>query len=126
MTTFAALTALLFVTGAPKVERIDAKSAAALVDKGAATLVDVREEEEVNAGMAKPAKWFPLSKVKADPAAFKEFLSKLPKGKVIFYCEMGGRAGQAAEAAAQAGYTAANMGGLPDWKAAGLPTREKP
>jgi rhodanese-related sulfurtransferase len=126
MKTLAALCAVLVVTGAPKVEKIDAKSAAALVDKGTATLIDVREEEEVNAGMAKPAKWFPLSKVKSDPAAFKQFLGKLPKGKVIFYCEMGGRAGQAAEVAAQAGYTAANMGGISDWKDAGLPTREKP
>lgn len=109
-----------------KVEKIDAKAAAALVDKGGATLVDVREEDEVTSSMAKPAKWFPLSKVNSDPAAFKAFLAKLPKGKVIFYCAAGGRAGKAAEQAAALGYATANMGGLSDWEAAGLPKKEKP
>jgi len=111
---------------APKVEKIEPKAAAALVEKGSATLVDVREEEEVTSGMARPAKWFPLSKVKSDPAAFKDFLSKLPKGKVVFYCRSGRRSGQAAEQAAALGYSAANMGGLDDWTAAGLPTKDKP
>ena len=115
-----------FAADAPKVEKIDAKSAAALVEKGGATLVDVREEDEVTAGMAKPAKWFPLSKVQSDPPAFKAFLAKLPKGKVVFYCAAGRRAGLAAEQAVAQGYPAANMGGFSDWQAAGLPTKDKP
>jgi rhodanese-related sulfurtransferase len=115
-----------FAADPPKVEKIDAKAAAALADKGEATLVDVREEEEVTSGMAKPAKWFPLSKVKSDLAAFKAFLAKLPKGKVIFYCAAGRRAGNAAEQAAALGYPTLNMGGMSDWEAAGLPTKDKP
>ncbi len=112
---------------APKIEAIDAKAAAALVEKGSATLVDVREEDEVTSGMAKPAKWFPLSKLNADPAAFKTFLGGIPKGnKVIFYCAAGKRAGKAAEKAAELGYRVANMGGFSDWSAAGLPTKDKP
>lgn len=109
-----------------QIEPITPKAAAALVEKGAATLVDVREEEEVTSGMAKPAKWFPLSKVQSDPAAFKTFLAALPKGKVIFYCEVGGRSEKAGQKAKALGYPAANMGGLSDWTAAGLPTRPKP
>ncbi len=115
----------LLISSAP-VEKIEPKAAAALVEKNQATLVDVREEDEVTAGMAKPAQWFPLSKLMKDPAAFKEFLAKLPKGKVIFYCAVGGRAGRAAEQAKALGYDVANMGGFKDWKGAGLPTKDKP
>ncbi len=118
--------AALASADAPKVEKLDPKAAAALAEKGQATIVDVREEDEVNAGMAKPAKWFPLSKVQKEPAAFKEFLSKLPKGKVVFYCAAGYRAGMVAEEAAKLGYSAGNLGGFKDWKAAGLPTKDKP
>jgi rhodanese-related sulfurtransferase len=110
----------------PKVEKIEPKAAAALAEKGAATLIDVREEEEVTSGMAKPAKWFPLSKVRSDPAAYKAFLAKQPKGKLVFYCAAGKRAGEAAEQAAALGYPVANMGGMEDWEAAGLPTKPKP
>lgn len=107
-------------------ERIDPKAAAALVEKNQATLVDVREQDEVNAGMAKPAQWFPMSKMGKDPAALKDFLAKLPKGKVIFYCAAGGRAGRAADEAKKLGYDTANMGGFRDWQAAGLATKDKP
>jgi len=117
------LLALLFA--AAPVEKIEPKAAAALVEKNQATLVDVREEDEVTAGMAKSAQWFPMSKMK-DPDAFKAFLAKLPKGKVIFYCAAGGRAGRAAEQAKALGYDVANMGGFKDWKGAGLPTKDKP
>ena len=111
---------------APKVEKIEPKAAAQEAEKGTASIVDVREADEVAAGMAKPAQWFPLSKVQSDPEAFKAFLGKLPKGKVVFYCAVGGRAGKAAEKAASLGYTAANMGGFKDWTQAGLPTKPKP
>ncbi len=126
-----ALAALLTLSSlalaeAPKVEKIEPKAAAVLAEKGQATLVDVREQDEVNAGMARPAQWFPLSKVKSDPEAFKAFLAKLPKGKVVFYCAMGHRAGTAAEKAAELGYSTANMGGFKDWTGAGLPTKPQP
>jgi rhodanese-related sulfurtransferase len=111
---------------APKVEKIAPKAAAELAEQGKATIIDVREQDEVNAGMAKPAKWFPLSKIKKDPEAYKAFLSKQPKGKLIFYCAMGYRAEQAAEEAAKLGYPAGNLGGFKDWRAAGLPTKDKP
>lgn len=116
----------LAIAGETKVEKIDAKAAAALAEKGGATIIDVREEEEVTSGMAKPAKWFPLTKVRSDPAAYKAFLAKQPKGKLVFYCAAGKRAGEAAEQAAALGYSVANMGGMSDWEAAGLPTKPKP
>jgi rhodanese-related sulfurtransferase len=128
MTTLLAVVIASTLTQAPKespVEKIEAKAAAALVEKHEATLVDVREQDEVNAGMAKPAQWFPMSKMK-DPAALKDFLAKLPKGKVIFYCAVGGRAGRVAEQAKALGYDVANMGGFRDWQAAGLATKDKP
>jgi rhodanese-related sulfurtransferase len=107
-----------------KVESIEAKAAAELVAKGTATVVDVREQDEVEDGMAKPAQWFPMSKME-DPKALSEFLSKVPKkNKIIFYCAAGGRAGRVAQKAQALGYAVANMGGYESWVKAGLPTRK--
>lgn len=117
----------LALTQAPskeKVESVEPKAVAELVAKGAATVVDVREQDEVEDGMAKPAQWFPMSKLE-DPKALSEFLSKVPKKhKVIFYCAAGGRAGRVAQKAQALGYTVANMGGYENWVKAGLPTRK--
>jgi len=110
---------------APAVEPISPREASALVQQGAAVLVDVREEDEVKAGMAAPARWMALSAIKADDGAFKEMLSRVPADQlVIFYCAAGHRAGIAAQRAAELGHRAANMGGYSAWTAAGLPTRK--
>jgi rhodanese-related sulfurtransferase len=47
------------------------------------------------------------------------------RGKqIITYCRSGSRAGAVAEALNKQGVPAANLGGLKDWTAAGLPTRK--
>jgi rhodanese-related sulfurtransferase len=123
----------LAVTGCSKggggaaatVESISPEQANALVQKGAAILVDVREEEEVKAGMAAPARWMSLSSIKADESAFKAMLAGVPADQpVIFYCASGGRSGKAAQRAAELGHRAANMGGYSAWAGAGLPTKK--
>ena len=54
---------------------------------------------------------------------WKEFLAKNKGKQIILYCRGGGRAGAVANALAEKGVSAANVGGLKDWTAAGLPTR---
>ncbi len=107
-----------------KVGKIDAKAAAQLVAQKAATIVDVREQDETAEGMARPAQWFATSRIEADPAAFKAFLATLPRGKVLFYCAAGYRAGQAAQKAAALGYEVANMGSYDGWVDAKLPIKK--
>ena len=107
-----------------QIANVSPQEAYSRAQSGAAQIVDVREQAEIEKGMAKPARWFPTSKIEADAAAFDQFLSSLPKGEIIFYCAAGGRAGKAAAKAADKGYPVANMGGYPAWEKAGLPTRK--
>jgi rhodanese-related sulfurtransferase len=106
-----------------QVESIAPAEAAQQVKAGEAVLVDVRERNEIDAGMAEGAHWYPTSSIKSDPDAFRKFLDSLPQGRtVVFYCASGARSGKAAEIAERdAGRKAANLGGFKDWKGAGLP-----
>ena len=110
---------------APAVEAISPQEANAQVQRGAAVLVDVREKDEIEAGMAGPARWMALSSITANDGAFKEMLAQVPADRMaIFYCAAGHRAGIAARRAVELGHRAANMGGYSAWKTAGLPTRK--
>lgn len=97
--------------------QISAKDAIAKHARGEITVLDVREASEVQAsGKAEGAHHIPLSMV---PLMAKD---KLPVGKpVAVYCAVGGRAGMAAQALAQMGYEAHNIGGFGDWANAGGP-----
>ena len=104
------------------VEKISPQDAAAQVSAGKAVLVDVRERNELDAGMAQGAHWYPTSSIQSDPNGFNEFLASLPAEQtIVLYCASGGRSGKAAEIAVQQGRKAANAGGFKDWKEAGLP-----
>jgi rhodanese-related sulfurtransferase len=108
--------------GAPPVAAITPADAAAQVNAGDAVLVDVRERNELDAGMAQGARWYPTSSIKSDPEAYRKFIASLPADRtIVFYCASGVRSGKAAEIAAEEGRTAANLGGFKDWKSAGLP-----
>jgi rhodanese-related sulfurtransferase len=107
---------------ASKVEVIAPAEAAQQVKAGKATLIDVRERSEIEGGMAEGARWYPTSSIQSDPDAYLSFLASLPKDQtLVFYCASGVRSGKAAAMAADAGRSAANLGGFKDWKAAGLP-----
>jgi carboxyl-terminal processing protease len=88
-----------------------------------AELVDVREHDELaQSGMAAGALWFPTSKITDDSADWRQFVSALPKEKlIIVYCRSGHRAGLAATRLLGEGFRAANMGAFDGWKKAGLP-----
>lgn len=109
-------------TTAPK---ISATEAAKLVESGKAVLVDCREPAEwKESGVAEPAVLLPKSDFDGEQKQWKEFLAQNKGKQVLVYCRSGGRAGTVASALAKQGVNAANVGGLKDWTAAGLPTRK--
>ena len=104
--------------------KIAAKEAAKLVPDGQAILVDCREPSETKrTGVAVPAVLLPTSDFKGDQKQWKEFLAKHGGQQIILYCQGGARSGDIANALQKKGIKAANVGGLKDWTAAGLPTR---
>jgi rhodanese-related sulfurtransferase len=114
--------AFALAADAPK---ITAAEAAKLVKEGKAVLVDVREPAEwAQGGVAAPAVLLPKSDFDGDQKLWKEFLQKNQGKQVIMYCRGGGRSGAVCEALAKQGVQTANLGGLKDWTAAGLPTRK--
>lgn len=105
-----------------KVEAIAPVEAAQQVKAGKAIVVDVRERNELDAGMAEGARWYPTSAIKSDPEAYRKFIASLPEDQtLVFYCASGIRSGKAAEIAEKDGRKAANLGAFKDWQAAGLP-----
>ena len=98
--------------------------AAKLVSEGKAVLVDCREPREwKSTGVAEPAVLLAKSDFDGDQKQWKEFLARNQGKQVLVYCGSGGRSGTIAKALNEKGVSAANVGGLKDWKAAGLPTR---
>jgi rhodanese-related sulfurtransferase len=98
-----------------RVEEIDPAGARLLVGAGA-HLLDVREDEEWQAGHAAEAVHVPMGQVSGRTA-------ELPSDRtVICICRVGGRSGAVATALAAAGYDVRNVaGGMLAWELAGLP-----
>jgi rhodanese-related sulfurtransferase len=110
---------------AAEVTKIKPAEAAQLVADGKAVLVDIREPAEwAEAGVAAPAVLLPKSDFDGDKTQWKDFLAKVGDKQIILYCRSGRRADAVGQALATEGRTVANAGGLKDWVAAGLPTRE--
>ena len=87
----------------------------ALMREGA-TLVDVREPYEREAGFIAPSVHIELAQLSGRAASIDR------ERPVIFYCRVGARSAMAASAFAAAGYDAHTMGGgILAWEAAGLP-----
>ena len=81
-----------------------------------AQIVDVRETDEVAAGMIAGARHIPLGELRSRVA-------ELDKSRpVVAVCRSGRRSAAAADQLAAAGFTAYTMtGGMLDWSANGLP-----
>jgi len=79
-------------------------------------LIDVREQDEWEAGRLAGARHIPL-------AELVEASGTITRDRtVVFYCRTGARSAMATEAFAGAGFDAHNMaGGLKEWEAVGLP-----
>jgi rhodanese-related sulfurtransferase len=79
-----------------------------------ASLLDVREGYEWDAGHAATAEHLPMGELALD---------RLPEGRpLLVICHVGGRSAAATEALLRAGVEAANVaGGMDAWARAGLP-----
>ncbi|HEY0865497.1 MAG TPA: rhodanese-like domain-containing protein [Lacunisphaera sp.] len=121
---------LLLVLGfstafAAEVAKVAPAAAAQLVADGKAVLVDIREPAEwAESGVAAPAVLLPKSDFDGDKTLWKDFLAKVGDKQIILYCRSGRRAETVGQALAAEGKAVANAGGMKDWVAAGLPTRE--
>lgn len=105
--------------------KIRPEAAAILVAEGKAVLVDCREPSEwKETGVAAPAVLLPKSDFDGEQKQWREFLARNKGKQVLVYCRSGRRSGLVASALVEQGVKAANVGGIKDWKDAGLPTRE--
>lgn len=103
------------------------QEAAQKIKAGTAVLIDVRELDEVQEGMAEQASWFSMYEMEEGNPTYEKFLSTLDKTKeVILYCRSGRRSGLAAQTLTEKGFKATNLGGFEGWTDAGLPTRTGP
>lgn len=102
--------------------QINAAAAKAMLDRGDAILIDVREPDEHARERIDGARLAPLSRF--DPTALASERDKT----AVFYCNSGNRTGQAGERLLRAGFKAAWQleGGLQGWKRAGLPVTADP
>jgi len=105
------------------VPRISPADAMALLASSDALLVDVREENELDAsGKAKGALHVPRAAVAdaADPASPDHNPAFTPDRTILLCCGSGARAALVGAALLERGYTdVRNVGGLQDWVAAG-------
>ncbi|TDJ09410.1 MAG: rhodanese-like domain-containing protein [Deltaproteobacteria bacterium] len=90
-----------------------------------AIVLDVREKWEIkNTGMALGARWIPISAIRFKKREWMVFLKTFDKKKVVYvYSRSGGRAAQVVRRLRKRGFKAKNIGGLRDWKKAGLPIK---
>jgi rhodanese-related sulfurtransferase len=106
------------------VPRIAPQEAQALLDRGAAVVVDVREPAELAGGKVAGALHVPrgLLEFRADPASSMHDKALDPAKTVILYCASGGRSALAGKTLRDLGYTdVRNLGGFKAWADAGLP-----
>jgi rhodanese-related sulfurtransferase len=94
---------------------VDAPAAAELV-AGGAVVVDVREQDEWDAGRIPGAVHVPLGELG-------ERHSELPQGtRLVAVCRSGNRSGRATDTLRNLGFDVVNLdGGMKSWKANGLP-----
>jgi rhodanese-related sulfurtransferase len=111
--------ALLWPALQPRGKRATALQVTQLLNRGKATLVDVRGSDEFAAGHLRDAKNIPL----ADLASRIGELEKSKNRTVVLICESGARSDKAARQLAAAGFgdVVSLEGGLVAWRAAGLP-----
>lgn len=96
------------------VPEVDAATASERLTGGAVVL-DVREDEEWEAGRIAGSVHIPLG-------ALGSRQGEIPQAPLIVVCRSGSRSAYAAAALIRAGYSAENLaGGLEAWQAAGLP-----
>lgn len=100
--------------------RVSIEEAKEMLDSGDAVAIDVRREDEYEAGHIKGALWIPVDDV------IPRFAELPEDGKLLFICAVGARSGLAAEYAAAMGATQDRLfnieDGTPTWIEKGMPT----
>ena len=104
------ITALLTIFSC--VQAADSEAAYKEAEAGKAIIIDVREKNEIEEGMVKGAKWFPLSKVQNDANWLTEFKKMAGDKKIYLYCRSGGRSGKVQSLLKEKGVSADNLGGF--------------
>jgi rhodanese-related sulfurtransferase len=105
------LLALLFILFSFNTFAADPKTAYSLSQKNEAVMIDVREEDEIQSGMVKGAKWFPLSKIENDKNWKKEFTKLAGDKKIFLYCRSGRRSEKVLNILKDVGIESKNIGG---------------
>jgi phage shock protein E len=103
-----------------QIQEISPNDAMHGVGCGAATLIDVRSDEDWQAGHARGAKHLNRGEVEVE---IEEGVPDLDQ-RIICYCGGGSRSALVAESLQKMGYrnVRSMTGGFREWKAAGLPT----
>ena len=103
------------------ITEISPQDAAAKLESGEATVVDVRDKDEWDEGHIPGATHMTRSTIELD---IEERVPD-PNAMIICHCGGGGRSALAAESLQKMGYKNVRSlaGGLKAWKAAGMPTR---
>jgi sterol desaturase/sphingolipid hydroxylase (fatty acid hydroxylase superfamily)/rhodanese-related sulfurtransferase len=95
-----------------------------LANRKEAKLLDVRERDELEEGLASLAEWIPTSGIESGAPEWIAFLDQTdPRQHYFVYCVAGVRAAKVAKCLADRGLQAYNLGGFKDWQGAGLPVR---
>ena len=99
---------------APGVDEVDAADALSQVEAGTATLIDVREQSEWDAGHSPLATLLPMS-------SLRDRLDEVSdEDRILVLCHSGQRSARVAAALVDAGYDAASVaGGMIAWSAVG-------
>lgn len=114
----AAQAALLDIAALPR--DLDTQTAADLAARDDVVVLDVREQNEWDAGHIPGALFIPMSEIQAR-------MSEVPKDKlVIVQCRSGSRSSQVTDYLQGQGFTNVRnlLGGLNGWQAAGLPVEQ--
>lgn len=97
------------------------KEAYEAAQKKEVILVDVREKDEVTAGMVDQAIWIAKSDIDNNGPKWQDFAQSASKyKKVALYCRSGRRAGLLLDKFKSLGLEVENLGGLKDFESAGI------
>jgi rhodanese-related sulfurtransferase len=99
-----------------RVREVTPAEAKAWIDRGQATLIDVREPDEVVRERIAGSRVIPLSRFDS---------TSLPEGRLVLHCASGKRSLEAAARAQGRDEVYTLAGGIKGWKAAGLPTERR-
>lgn len=100
----------------PSFPRLDPGEVLNRVRAGGAIIVDVREDDEREAGRIPISEHVPLGELRERIGEF------VGEEEIILACRSGNRSSRAAAALSEAGYRAANLeGGVKAWAEEGLP-----